>query len=159
MLSRSKDKGSRESNRPPRPLPRAIPNKKPSLLRCFVNYCKEVKGEMQRVAWLTRPELVNASLIVVAPSCSSASASPSSTTSSFLMPSQLWGEHMARRWYVIHTYSGYENKVKTNIEHLIETQGSREQHFRDSHSYRGVTELKKAAVASPPSARSFPATF
>lgn len=30
---------------------------------------------------------------------------------------------MARRWYVIHTYSGYENKVKTNIEHLIETQG------------------------------------
>jgi transcriptional antiterminator NusG len=25
----------------------------------------------------------------------------------------------ARRWYVIHTYSGYENKVKTNLEHRI----------------------------------------
>jgi transcription termination/antitermination protein NusG len=24
-----------------------------------------------------------------------------------------------RRWYVIHTYSGYENKVKTNLEHRI----------------------------------------
>jgi len=24
-----------------------------------------------------------------------------------------------RRWYVIHTYAGYENKVKTNLEHRI----------------------------------------
>src|ERR687885_574174 len=24
-----------------------------------------------------------------------------------------------QRWYVIHTYSGYENKVKTNLEHRI----------------------------------------
>jgi transcriptional antiterminator NusG len=24
-----------------------------------------------------------------------------------------------RKWYVIHTYSGYENKVKTNLEHRI----------------------------------------
>jgi len=24
-----------------------------------------------------------------------------------------------RRWYVIHTYSGYENRVKTNLEHRI----------------------------------------
>ncbi|HQE70266.1 MAG TPA: transcription termination/antitermination NusG family protein, partial [Atopobiaceae bacterium] len=27
---------------------------------------------------------------------------------------------MAKRWYVIHTYSGYENKVKTDLEHRIE---------------------------------------
>jgi len=26
-----------------------------------------------------------------------------------------------RRWYVIHTYSGYENKVKTNLEHRIQS--------------------------------------
>ena len=26
------------------------------------------------------------------------------------------------RWYVVHTYSGYENKVKTNIEKTIENQ-------------------------------------
>lgn len=26
-----------------------------------------------------------------------------------------------RAWYVIHTYSGYENKVKTNLEHRIQT--------------------------------------
>ena len=23
------------------------------------------------------------------------------------------------RWYVIHTYSGYENKVKQDIEHVL----------------------------------------
>ena len=26
-----------------------------------------------------------------------------------------------RAWYVIHTYSGYENKVRTNLEHRIES--------------------------------------
>ena len=26
-----------------------------------------------------------------------------------------------RAWYVIHTYSGYENKVKTNLEHRIDS--------------------------------------
>ncbi len=30
------------------------------------------------------------------------------------------------RWYVIHTYSGYENKVKTNIEKLVENSGLEE---------------------------------
>lgn len=27
------------------------------------------------------------------------------------------------KWYVIHTYSGYENKVKTNIEKMVEYRG------------------------------------
>ena len=25
-----------------------------------------------------------------------------------------------RQWYVIHTYSGYENKVKKNLEHRVQ---------------------------------------
>ena len=28
-----------------------------------------------------------------------------------------------KRWYVAHTYSGYENKVKTNLEKIIENRG------------------------------------
>ena len=31
--------------------------------------------------------------------------------------------HMAKKWYVIHTYSGYENKVKANLEHRIQSMG------------------------------------
>ena len=27
------------------------------------------------------------------------------------------------RWYVVHTYSGYENKVKTSLEKAIENRG------------------------------------
>ena len=27
------------------------------------------------------------------------------------------------RWYVVHTYSGYENKVKTNLDKIIENRG------------------------------------
>jgi len=31
------------------------------------------------------------------------------------------------KWYVVHTYSGYENKVKSNIEKIIETRGMHDQ--------------------------------
>src|SRR5216684_4480282 len=34
-------------------------------------------------------------------------------------PGQVDEKDANRRWYVIHTYSGYENKVKTNLEHRI----------------------------------------
>lgn len=33
-------------------------------------------------------------------------------------------------WYVIHTYSGYENKVKQNLEHRIDSMEMRDQIFR-----------------------------
>ena len=35
-----------------------------------------------------------------------------------------------RRWYVIHTYSGYENKVRQNLMHRIETMEMQDQIFR-----------------------------
>jgi len=31
------------------------------------------------------------------------------------------------RWYVVHTYSGYENKVKANIEKIIENRSMQDQ--------------------------------
>ncbi len=35
-----------------------------------------------------------------------------------------------RHWYVIHTYSGYENKVRQNLEHRIDSMEMRDQIFR-----------------------------
>lgn len=35
-----------------------------------------------------------------------------------------------RRWYVIHTYSGYENKVKANLEHRIQSLGMQDKIFQ-----------------------------
>ncbi len=34
---------------------------------------------------------------------------------------------MAKEWYAVHTYSGFEQKVKTNIEHLATLEGFREE--------------------------------
>jgi transcriptional antiterminator NusG len=34
------------------------------------------------------------------------------------------------RWYVIHTYSGYEKKVKKNLEHRIESMGMKDKIFQ-----------------------------
>ena len=33
-------------------------------------------------------------------------------------------------WYVVHTYSGYENKVKTNLEKRVECMEMQEKIFR-----------------------------
>ena len=44
------------------------------------------------------------------------------TTLSPLEGEGLRGDGTAK-WYVIHTYSGYENKVKTNIEKMVEYRG------------------------------------
>ena len=30
------------------------------------------------------------------------------------------------KWYVVHTYSGYENKVKANLEKTVENRGLQE---------------------------------
>jgi transcriptional antiterminator NusG len=35
-----------------------------------------------------------------------------------------------RDWYVIHSYSGYENKVKTNLEQRIESMGMQDKIFQ-----------------------------
>jgi transcription termination/antitermination protein NusG len=33
---------------------------------------------------------------------------------------------MIKNWYAIHTYSGYENKVKSTIEHMVQLEGLRD---------------------------------
>ncbi|MTI80723.1 MAG: transcription termination/antitermination protein NusG [Firmicutes bacterium] len=37
---------------------------------------------------------------------------------------------MDKNWYVVHTYSGYENKVKANLERRIESMNMEEKIFR-----------------------------
>ncbi|MBI2848857.1 MAG: transcription termination/antitermination protein NusG [Chloroflexi bacterium] len=34
------------------------------------------------------------------------------------------------QWYVIHTYSGYENKVKTNLEHRVDSMDVKDRIFQ-----------------------------
>ena len=36
----------------------------------------------------------------------------------------------SRKWYVIHTYAGYENKVKQNLEHRIDSMGVADRIFQ-----------------------------
>ncbi len=39
-------------------------------------------------------------------------------------------EKNERRWYVVHTYSGYENKVKSSLEHRAETMDLKDKIFQ-----------------------------
>ncbi|MGN1318708.1 MAG: transcription termination/antitermination protein NusG [Lachnospirales bacterium] len=46
------------------------------------------------------------------------------------------------RWYVIHTYSGYENKVKANIQKLVENRNMEEDIVELSIPMEEVVEIK-----------------
>ncbi len=47
-----------------------------------------------------------------------------------------------KRWYVIHTYSGYENKVKANLENRILATGMQERIFQVVISTEDVVEIR-----------------
>ena len=49
------------------------------------------------------------------------------------------------QWYVVHTYSGYENKVKVDIEKTIENRGLQDQILEVSVPMEEVIELKNGA--------------
>ena len=48
-------------------------------------------------------------------------------------------------WYVVHTYSGYENKVKANIEKTIENRHLEEQILEVRVPLQDVVEMKNGA--------------
>ena len=50
---------------------------------------------------------------------------------------------MTKKWYVLHTYSGYENKVKKNLETRIETMGLENNVFAIEIPTETVTEIKE----------------
>ena len=48
-------------------------------------------------------------------------------------------------WYVVHTYSGYENKVKANIEKTIENRHLEDQILEVRVPMQDVVEMKNGA--------------
>ena len=58
-------------------------------------------------------------------------------------------------WYVVHTYSGYENKVKANIEKAIENRHLEEEILEGRVPMQDVTEVKNG-VRKTSSKKMFP---
>lgn len=63
---------------------------------------------------------------------------------------------MAKRWFVIHTYSGYENKVKDDLTHRIETYGVEGQIDRIEIPTEEVTEIKDGGAPETKKSKVFP---
>lgn len=49
---------------------------------------------------------------------------------------------MEKSWYVVHTYSGYENKVKTNLEKRVESMDMQDKIFRVMIPTEDEVEMK-----------------
>ena len=52
------------------------------------------------------------------------------------------GKGGKKRWYIVHTYSGYENKVKSNLEKRIEYMNMADKIFRVEVPQKTVTQIK-----------------
>jgi transcriptional antiterminator NusG len=50
---------------------------------------------------------------------------------------------MTKKWYVLHTYSGYENKVKGNLLHRVESMGLEDRIFDIQIPTEEITEIKE----------------
>ena len=61
------------------------------------------------------------------------------------------------RWYAINTYSGHENKVKTNLEHRIDSMAQQQRFRRVVVPTEQVVETRTARRSRPRSG-SCPAT-
>ena len=60
------------------------------------------------------------------------------------------------KWYVIHTYSGYENAVKTSIEKFVTGRGMEDQILRIEVPMETVTEVNEAGVMKEVERKVFP---
>ncbi|TCP52304.1 transcription antitermination protein nusG [Tumebacillus sp. BK434] len=57
-------------------------------------------------------------------------------------------EQLEKRWYVVHTYSGYENKVKTNLEKRVHSMEMEDKIFRVLVPVEEETEIKNGKKKS-----------
>ena len=62
----------------------------------------------------------------------------------------------AAKWYVVHTYSGYENTVKATIEKTVETRGLQDVILAVSIPLETVTEITESGVSKTYDRKVFP---
>ena len=60
------------------------------------------------------------------------------------------------RWYVVHTYSGYENTVKATIEKTVESRHLQDQILAISIPLETVTEITESGVSKTYDRKVFP---
>ena len=60
------------------------------------------------------------------------------------------------KWYVVHTYSGYENTVKATIQRTVESRGLQEQIHAVSIPLETVTEVTETGVMKEVQRKVFP---
>ena len=62
----------------------------------------------------------------------------------------------AAKWYVVHTYSGYENTVKATIEKTVESRGLQDRILAISIPLETVTEITESGASKTYDRKVFP---
>ena len=92
------------------------------------NWFKGLQAEFKKVVWPDKKTLARQTTAVVAVSV--------------VLGAVIAVIDVKAKWYVVHTYSGYENKVKTNIDKAIENRHMEDQILEVRVPMEEVVELK-----------------
>ena len=65
-------------------------------------------------------------------------------------------ESFEKKWYVLHTYAGYENKVKTNLESRAQSMGMEDYIFRVVVPEEEKVETTKTGKEKVETLKTFP---
>ena len=102
-------------------------------------FIAESWSELKKVTWPTREQTRNLTVLVFVVSAAvgvfiaffdAIFNAGHQADRAHLMEAEAPVRAPEKRWYVIHTYSGYEKKVKTNLEHRIESMGMEDKIFQ-----------------------------
>ena len=112
------------------------------------SWFKGLKAEFKKIIWTDRKTLGKQTIAVVAISaviCVLITLVDSVALQLIEIDNRVKvkGESMSEaKWYVVHTYSGYENKVKANIEKTIENRHLEDQILEVRVPMEDVVEVK-----------------
>lgn len=114
---------------------------------------KSLKSEFKKIIWPDRPTLIKQTIAVIVISVIVGALIVGVDTLYKMAFHEIGifgvlgqGDKMAEtNWYVVHTYSGYENKVKANIEKTIENRNLQDQILEVSVPMQEVVEMKNGS--------------
>ena len=111
------------------------------------SWFKGLKAEFKKIIWPDKESLAKQSVaVIIVTVIIGVIVSILDSVIKFgidLLIKQDKGENMSKtNWYVVHTYSGYENKVKANIEKTIENRKLQDQILEVSVPLQDVIEVK-----------------
>ena len=115
-----------------------------------VEFVREVRAEVAKVTWPTRREtMITTSMVFIFVVIAALFFLVADKIIAFVIKTAARGcAEMAHRWYVVHAYSGFENKVADSIREQAEQKGLAEEISQVMVPTEEVVEVRRGSKVS-----------